>query len=251
MTAFLDPHRPWDMPELGPALGRLTHPPADENQGPLGVALDDIRLELVTGIFELAGAGRSFAMAGDREDAIASVGRVAWLDLWERAVAASADRVTAAVNAHCLAAAAESRFPRRRLRELLLTEDDTRAICARLGSGGAPFVAALDALDRAARAAGARGDRGGGALGWSDALTAAGRRLESAWLALDAAALAEQRRWREEIERIRGWRRPTWPVWLVTVVVLGAATYVGLVLGGYLPVPPPVRNLVEAWWSGT
>jgi len=54
----------WEVPELGPSLGRLTDP-AQPGAGPLGIRLDDIRLKLVTGVFELAGAGRSFAAAGD------------------------------------------------------------------------------------------------------------------------------------------------------------------------------------------
>jgi hypothetical protein len=31
--------------------------------------------------------------------------------------------------------------------------------------------------------------------------------------------------------------------------VLLAVTYLGLVLGGYLPVPAPLRNLTELWWA--
>ena len=36
----------WEVPELGPSLGRLTDP-AQPAVGPLGVRLDDIRLTLV------------------------------------------------------------------------------------------------------------------------------------------------------------------------------------------------------------
>ncbi|HJR51524.1 MAG TPA: hypothetical protein VJ794_10485, partial [Gemmatimonadales bacterium] len=109
----------WEVPELGPSLGRLTDP-AQPRAGPLGVRLDDIRLTLVTGVFELAGAARSFAAAGDAVGAAASLNRVAWLRLWEQAVAASADRITTTVNARLEEAAAESRYPRRKLREAAL-----------------------------------------------------------------------------------------------------------------------------------
>jgi hypothetical protein len=68
-------------------------------RGSLDLILDDIRLDLVTGIFELAGAARSFAASGDRQGAISSLSRVAWLGLWERAVAAAAERLAALVNA--------------------------------------------------------------------------------------------------------------------------------------------------------
>jgi hypothetical protein len=235
------PRGTWEVPELGPSLGQLGDPPPDAGAVAFGARLDDIRLRLVTGVFELAGAGRAFAAAGDPDGAVASLGRVAWLALWEKAVDASAERVVATVNAAFEVAAAESRFPRRRLRTVLLTPDDTRAIAARLGGGGGPFVSALDELEQAARgAAGAE---------WRSALTAAARRLEAAWLALEQAAAAEQRRWQVDVERVRAWHLPRWPLWLLTAVVLAVATYLGLVLGGYVPVPPPLAGFAELWWS--
>jgi hypothetical protein len=244
------PHGTWEVPELGPSLGRLGDPPPDAEAAPLGARLDDIRLRLVTGVFELAGAGRAFAAAGDPDGAVASLSRVTWLALWERAVAASAERVAATVNEAFEAAAAESRFPRRRLRTALLTPDDTRAIAARLGGGGGPFVAALDELEHAALGATAHRarERPAGAE-WRSALTAAARRLEAAWLALEQAAAAEQRRWQVDVERVRAWHLPRWPLWLLTAVVLASATYLGLVLGGYVPVPPPLVGFAELWWS--
>ena len=51
------------------------------------------------------------------------------------------------------------------------------------------------------------------------------------------------------MERVRRWRRPRWPLWLITVVVVGAAAYVGLVLGGYLPVPAALDGLAQWWWA--
>jgi hypothetical protein len=171
-----------------------------------------------------------------------SLNRVALLELWEKAVAAAAERVTATVNARLRAAGEESRYPERRLGQLLLTPDDTRAVGARLGSGGAGFVAALDSLEQIGRS-------GSASREWRDALTAAARRLEAAWLALEESAEAEQRHWTAEVERVRAWRRPAWPLWLVTLLVLAAATWLGLVLGGYLPVPGPFRGLAEWWWA--
>ena len=237
------------VPELGPSLGRLTDPPSGRPRGALGVVLDDIRLQLVTGVFELAGAARSFALAGDRDGAISSLSRVAWLDLWEKAAAAAAGRITEVVNARFREAAAESRFSRRRLEALLLTADDTRAVEARIGSGGAPFVAALEQVEQATNAVTARGGDPRTQTAWQDALTGAARRLESAWLALESATEAEQSRWRGEIERVRAWRRPRWPLWILTLAMLAGATWLGLILGGYLPVPPPLRPLADYWWS--
>ena len=241
----------WMVPELGPSLGRLSDPPGSlPDRGPLDIVLEDIRLNLVTRLFEVAGAARSFAAAGDRQGAIASLGRVAWLELWERAVAAAARKMTDIVNEHLRNAAAESRLPPKRLNSFLLTPEDERAIASRLGSGGASFVSALDALEQTVPAAAASGARGRQGLEeWQRALAGAARRLESAWLALTGAALTEQDRWRGEIERVRAWRRPSWPLWAATLVLLLTMTYLGLVLGGYLPVPRPLQGLAELWWS--
>lgn len=239
------------VPELGPSLGRLADPPLGRtDRGSLDLILDDIRLEMVTGLFETAGAARSFAATGDRQAAIASLSRVAWLALWERAVAASAERLAEVVNGRLVEAAAESRLPAKRLDAIRLKPEDVRAIASRLGSGGAGFVSALDALEQTVPGAAASGTRGqAGQDEWQRTLAAAARRLESAWLALMANARVEQDRWKAEIERVRAWRRPTWPVWLLTAVILALVTYLGLVLGGYLPVPGWLRPLAELWWS--
>jgi hypothetical protein len=241
----------WQIPELGPSLGRLVDPPLTrEDRGALDLVLDDIRLELVTGMFELAGAARSFAASGDRQGAVSSFSRVAWLGLWERAVAASAERLAQLVNARLDDAAAEARLPARLLEGYKLKADDVRAIASRLGSGGASFVNALDALEHTVPGAAASGSRGrAGQEGWESALAAAARRLEAAWLALVAEARVEQDRWKAEIDRARAWRRPTAALWLLSAAVLAIATYLGLVLGGYLPVPPPLRPFAEFWWS--
>ncbi len=204
----------------------------------------------MTGVFELAGAGRAFAAAGDSEGAMTSLSRVAWLALWEKAVVAAAERVAATVNACLEEAAAESRFPRRRLRTALLTPDDTRAIARAARQRRRPLRRGA----RRAGAGGAGGDRpaarrGSAAAAWRGALAAVARRLEAAWLALEQAAVEEQRRWQVDVERIRAWRLPRWPLWLLTAVVLAAATYLGLVLGGYVRVPPALEGFAEFWWS--
>jgi hypothetical protein len=241
----------WVVPELGPALGRLSDPPAPPSHpSPLGITFEDLRLELVTRLFDVAGAARAFMAAGDRQSAISSLGRVAWLELWEQTVAAAAQRMVEAANARIRDAAAESRFPRDQLAAALLSQDDLRAIEARLGSGGAGFVTALDALEQTVPAAAAAGARGRlGQEEWQLALTATARRLESAWLALIQAAGQEEAHWQAEIHRVRSWRRPTWPLWLITILVLLVMVYLGLVLGGYLPVPQPLEGLAEFWWS--
>ena len=239
----------WQVPELGPSLGRMSDPPVEGQADLLGARLDDIRLRLVTGVFELAAAGRGFVAAGDPGGAVASLNRVAWLALWEKAVASAAERITSVVTRRLEDAAAESRYPRKRLRAALPTAGDTRAIAARLGAGGGGFVAALDELEQAAHGVTGHRDEAGAAAAWRAALTAVARRLEAAWIALEEAALAEQRHWHGEIERVRRWHLPRWPLWLLTLLILGAAVYLGLVLGGYLPVPPPLAGLADFWWN--
>jgi hypothetical protein len=237
------------IPELGPSLGRLIDPPPAP-LGALGVPLDDVRIDLVSGVFDLAGAGRSFASAGDRDGAMASLGRVALLGLWEKAVATAAARIAAEANAGLKSAGEEARYPKRRLAARRLTEQDARAIAARLGSGGAPFVASLDALEQAANSAGgARAREPGAMAAWQAAVSSAARRLEAAWMALEDSGRAEQARWAAEIEQVRGWRRPTWPIWALSVIVMAAAGYLGLVLGGYLPVPPALEGLATFVWT--
>ena len=232
----------WTVPELGPSLGRLVVSPDEGAEGALGARLGDIRLRLVTGVFELAGVARSFAATGDPGGAVGSLSRVALLGLYEKAVATAAERIAATVNAQLQSAAAESRFPAARWRRLLVTTEDTRAIAARLGSGGAGFVAALDALEQAGHA---RPEQ----RAWQEALLTSARRLESAWIALEESAGEEQRQWRTEVARVRAWSRPAWPLGLVTLLVLAVAAYLGLLLGGYLPVPQPLAGLTAWWWT--
>ncbi len=235
------------VPELGPALGQL----CDRARPVEGrwVRLDDIRLELATRVFELAGAARAFAGADDRPAAVSSLNRQAWLVEWERAVSEATERIARAVNARFDSAAREARVPKGRRAELLLVDSDRHAISGRLGAGSLPFIRALDLLEQVVPRASAPGARGESAVReWQEAILAAARRLESAWLALEAAAIREESLWFPEIERVRTWRRPSWPLWTVTAVLLAAATYLGLVFGGYLPVLGPLLPVAEAVW---
>ena len=238
------------VPELGTSLGSLIAPAAPGAAG--AVPLDDIRLTLVTELFELAGAARAFGIDDDPAAALASLSRRSWLEVWERALASAAARVADHLDARLASAAAESRYPRRRLRRERLSAGERQAIQARLAAGAADFVAALDALDATVPGASAAGTRGRDALAaWRIALVAAARRLETAWRALESAAVAEQRRWDAVVLMVHRWRRPRWPLWLLSGALLLPALYLGLVLGGYLPVPAPLRGLVESVWRRT
>ena len=230
------------IPELGPLLGRLAMP-----QGPASglVPLDDIRLRLVSEVFELAGAAREFAADGDTAAAVQSLNRHGWLAAWERAVDAAAERIAGRIDARFRSAAAESRLPARKLARRLLSPDERRGIAVRIGTGGSGLVEALDMMEATARQA----TRGAQAEGWRTAITAVARRLESAWTALEEAAAQEEAAWQEDIGEVRTWRRPRWPLWAITVAAVALATYLALVLGGFVNVPGFLRPVAEWWWA--
>jgi hypothetical protein len=235
------------VPELGPSLGRLTAPVSATARPTRRVPLDDIRFDLVTTIFEHAAAARAFG--DDAAAAASAINRAVWLGAWERGVAAAAARIAEQVDRELHAAAAESRLPKAERARLPLTESDRRAIAGRLGAGSLPFLRSLDALERTLPALSGSGSRSkAGFEEWREALLGVARRLEGAWLELEARAEREAEVWGPTIQQVRAWRRPLWPVWAVSALVLLAAAYVGLVFGGYLPAAGPVGELARAWW---
>lgn len=236
------------IPELGPSFGELVLPAGvPRTRGShVSVPLDDLRLALVTELFELAGAAREFAEGGDRAGAVQSLNRSAWLSAWERTVEQVAARMSEAYNRRLAAAAGESRLPEQRAAALAMDAEETSSLAARLGSGAGEFVAALDELERTVPRVAARPDA---VPAWRDALLAAARRLESAWLALEAEAADEDYRWARELERVRRWRRPTWPLWIITALLLALCAYVGLVFGRIIGAPGFLEGAVRAWWG--
>ncbi len=241
---------PLVIPELGPSLGRLVAPPPPAPGTPgQWISLDDIRIALVSQLFELAGDARRWAQEGDRELALATLNSAAWDTAWGGAVESVAERATATVSDRLLAAARESRLPARHARLLPLDAAEVRAFAARLDKGGADLRRALATLDRLAPAARSERASATAVQEWQAALATAARRLEAAWLALEETLLVEWREWEVEIEEVRAWRRPLWPLLLIGVLLFGTAAYCGLVLGGYLPVPGPLTALVERIWS--
>lgn len=235
MSAPLKIPMPLRVPELAPSLGRVIVP---RRLAEPWIPLDDIRERLATRIFELGGEARAAGLAEQREAAIEAVSRRAWAGAWEPAVRVVAERLAAAIDAELELAARRVRMPRRRRRRRLLTTAEKRAIAARLAAGGGPFVDALDALDAAAarvREASVL-DRGAHA-DWQEALRAAARRLEAAWLALEDEVAAERQRWAPEIADVAAWRPALWPVFVLWVPLAALLLWLGLVLGGYLGAP--------------
>jgi hypothetical protein len=239
------------LPELGPWLGRLcnANTSASSTNARRFAPLDDIRLALATGVLDLAGAARGFS-ADDHAAIVGSLHARSWRQLWDKALADASARTAGAINAGFASAAAESRFPGRRLGRLQVAPGELAAITARLGAGAIPLEAVLKRLEELAGPAGASGPVGGAAFGrWADALAAAGRQLESAWLALEEAVEREGVRWQGEIGAVRRWTRPRWPLWIITAILLIAAAWLGLVLGGYLLVPRWLLPFAEFWWT--
>src|SRR5204862_8141166 len=136
-------------------------------------------------------------------------------------------------------AARRVRMPHRRWRRRLLSTPEKRAVAARLATGGEPFVAALDALEAvAARVREASVLDKAPHAEWQEALRGAARRLEAAWLALEAVAGEEARRWSPEIAALERWRPSLWPVFVLWAPLAAALVWRGLVPGGYGPAPP-------------
>ncbi|HXG44701.1 MAG TPA: hypothetical protein VNJ71_08110 [Gemmatimonadales bacterium] len=249
MTAQASPPS-LSVPELGPALGRLVAPPAPPaGTPPHWIPLDDIRLTLVTELFELAGDARRWLREGDRDLALAALHRDGWARAWEKAVEAVAARAARGIEARLEAAAREARVPARRRRQLRLEPAEIRSLNARLRKESAAFYRALDRLEAATHGVRVRHPVPEARAAWEEALLTAARRLEAAWLALEAELGREWVAWEAEVQAVQAWRRPVWPLWVAGLVLGGLALWAGLMLGGYLPVPQPLQGLAEAVWE--
>src|SRR3989441_3787941 len=227
---------PLRVPELAPSLGRVLVP---RRLADRWVPLDDIREELATRVIELGGEARAAAVREERERVLEAVSRRAWLGAWERAVRRAAERVARALDGEIERAGQQVRMARRRWRRRLLSGPEKRAIAARLATGGEAFVAALDALEQtAARARQASVLDKGVHAEWQEALRTAARRLEVAWLALEAVVADERRRWAPEIDAVAALR----PAPLAPFAPLGPLTppprLLRLLLRGFPPAPP-------------
>jgi hypothetical protein len=79
---------------------------------------------------------------------------------------------------------------------------------------------------------------------WRAAQEAAARRLEAAWLALEAQVEQERARWTGEVDAVKAWRPSLVPVFVVWAPLAAIAIWLGLVLGGYLPAPQWLAQLL-------
>lgn len=235
---------PLRVPEVGPSLGRLV---TGTGRRPGGLALDAARVRLVTRLFDAAGEARRLAANGEREAALAAVGRSTWLDAWEDTVGAVAALLLEQIDARLERAAVAARMPRRLRSAARLEDAESGAVTARLGSVGAGLVPALDRLETAAtRLRGATALERDALLGWQEALLTAGRRLEAAWVALEDRVESELVHWNGIAAGIASWRPSLWPVVALTVPALVAAVWLGLVLGGWIAAPAWLGRIWEA-----
>ena len=224
-----------DVPELGPALGRLIVPRRVTEPW---VPLDDVREALATGVMECAGAARREAANGGKARALVALDREAWTRAWEEAVRHAADRIVTVLDRTLETEAKRVRMPRRRQHQLVVSPGERRAIAARLAAGGDTLDVALDEVARTTEAL-ARSWPGDAAARaeWRTAQQAAARRLEAAWLALEAQVEQERARWTAEVDAVKSWRPSLVPVFAIWTPFAAITIWLGLVLGGYLPAP--------------
>ncbi len=222
------------LPELGPLLGRLLAPPAEKF--PAEAALDQVRLDLLTKLFERAGAARDFISLGDEPAARSALGGAVWLDVWGQAVAAAARTVSREIELRVREAAAVSRYPARRLATALPDAEAQRLLAARLSAAGIGLEEAAERLSEPSRP-------------WHETLRRVAGELEASWERLLATARAELESWDGRAAVIGAWRRPWRPLLIVSALLLALATWLGLVLGGYLGAPTWLRPLTDWVWN--
>ncbi len=201
--------------EAGPWLGRLVAPP--DPGAPVEALLSPVRLELLTAVFE------------SRQ----------WLSAWEAAVQGAVAAVSGEIEALIREAARVSRYPRRKIRKELPGSEEREILAAR-------FSAAGIGLETAVR----RGESPAGPVRSGDAeLRVLCGELEAAWDGLIRIAAEELARARATAVRIMAWKRPLAPVLAGGALLLGAAIWAGLVLGGYVESPGWFRPVAEWVWN--
>jgi hypothetical protein len=230
------------VPELGPSLGKLV---TGTGRTPGGFSLTGIRHHLVTKMIETAGEARRLAANDERSAAIFAVSPVFWLTAWEETINAVATMVLEQVTGQINREADRVGMPPEVRERFLPGASERRTLGARLGSAGAGLVRVLDDLERRGAAALAATALERSSMdAWHDALRAAGRRLEEAWLLLEDRVEMELAKWNPVIEQVGRWRKPLTPVLITGVVLLALAIWLGLTLGGFIPAPAFIRPLL-------
>lgn len=225
---------PLTMPELGPLLGGLVTAPVEQSAAL--ARLDPVRLDLLTALFDKAGAARARLAAGDEAGARNALGPAAWLEVWEQAVTAAARSVESLVERRLRDAALVSRYSAKRLAASLPDPEERRLLAARLSAAGSGLEATVGLLADPSRP-------------WNEALRLVTGELQAAWERLAATALQEIERGEHRATEIRSWRRPWLPLIVTGAGLLILAGWLGLVLGGYLRVPAWLLPFAEWVWN--
>lgn len=222
-----------ELPEIGPYLGRLAA--ATRRFPDPEVGLDEIRLELVSGLFERVGVARDFLLTGDRAGARSALDRPTWLELWRAAAAKATDRTQAAIAARIERAGHRSRYPQRKLAGLLPGPEDRAVLAARIDAAGIPLE------ERTARIP--QGDQ------WWEGIRQAAVALEDSWEALEEQVRQELATGALTAARVEQWRPSLRPWFVALGLAMVVVTWLGLVLGGQLPRPPWLDPLNDWFWS--
>jgi hypothetical protein len=212
--------------ELGPWLGRLVTPPDPPSSAE--ALLSEVRLQLLTAVFH----------------------RTEWLTAWRAAVGSAGSLVGAEVEKRIRGAAFESRYPARRLRQTLPSGEDGEILLARLSAAGIGLETVVTRLQ--GRPMGRLADtqeRSTRELEDGSNLRMICGELEVAWDRLVKTADDELAKADRIATDIRRWKRPLAPLILGSTVLLTAATWVGLVLGGYLRAPSWFLPVAELVWN--
>lgn len=234
---------PLRIPELGPSLGQLV---TGTELRHVGLTLDEFRYQLVTRMMEHAGEARRLAAGGERKAAVQALGKTAWLTAWEQTVQSVATRVIDTIERRLIQEARAVRMPARLRKRVSMSDVERRALTARLGATGAGLIPALSVIERrSALAVDPAGNDGGEVRAWQEALQQAARRLEAGWLALEQAVDREIEYWQTVADTLAAWRKPLWPVVVFGAVGTALATWLGLMLGGFVPVPVALGPWVE------
>ncbi len=90
---------------------------------------------------------------------------------------------------------------------------------------------------------------GPGPFGYEADLRRLGAATETAWLQLVSLWNTEYGRWKSQAQQMATWRPPSKPLWVLSGIVLGLSSLLGLVIGGVIRGPTWLRPVIDWWWS--
>jgi len=221
------------LPELGPFLGHLASPDAPAFRDP---ELEPVRVTMLSALFARVARSRALLETGEVAGSREALSREAWLAIWDEAVAGTTAALLTGIERRLRDAAAISRIRRKALASLLPVAEDRRILGARLASAGMGLEEATLELGKPSS-------------DWDESIRRTAGELTGAWDRLLALARQERDFWDRRVADVRAWRRPWRPLILSAVALLLLATWLGLELGGFLPVPGFLRPLTDWYWS--